>query len=236
MLALSRAERYSWVELLCWTVDVGSSNVPAGVRDAVPSATPALLSRALKVGLLEEDFERGGYRVHHWELYNGHSSVAERVALVLESQPDITANELVQQVGGRRAEVLEELRSQRSSRSDGSGVVPGDRSLEVPGNRGPGSPSPRARAFPSLPSKEGTGSLDVAPAALNEQAPAPVDEGPAAELPACDYCGGRPAELEPHLLERHRAELERDSAGMPWSSLEAFAGATAKAAAKRARA
>jgi hypothetical protein len=201
LLALTRDERWTWVELLDYCDAQRSPVVPAGVADRVPRASSALLRKLERVGLLEPELELGeGWRVHDWEQY----------------QPPKDATKAARQA---------RYRAKRGGRVDGA-VDSAATSTEPSTETSLARARAGARSVPSRLSRGGTGSLDVAPAALNEQAPAPVDEGP----PACPYCGGHPAELVPHLLERHRGELERDSAGAPFSSLEAFAGVVARSA------
>jgi hypothetical protein len=245
VLALPVRDRWAWVSLLCYVARYGHEEDRGLIPPAAPMLSEGLLERLLELRLVDVAEEYEGppalFRVHDWARYNGRGRGAElsaRVAEALERFPSGSANELVAAVGGRRVDVLAEVRRQREaagigadgldSRGGGSRAGSGSGSAVVPDRFPGGSRSAHARAFPSPSSKEGTGSLDVAPAALSAEAPAPVAEGP----PACPYCGGRPAELVPHLLERHRGELERDSAGAPFSSLEAFAGVVARSAAR----
>jgi hypothetical protein len=174
---LSDREFRAWLELLDYCEGYGSPAVPAGIARAVPQASRAGLRGLLRAGLLEEDIEVGGWRVHNWELYNGGASIAEKVSIVLASSPNIGAKELARRIVGRRDEVLKQWRLQRAelgigSSSGGERFRGQFRGICGGGSREPGAavppvPASRARAtFPSRSreSNSGAAASDMPPA------------------------------------------------------------------------
>lgn len=88
--------RWAWLEVLMYCARHRTSGrIPEGIGDVVRRATPALLSRARDVGLIDVD-EQGAMRVHDWNTYNVDPTNAERQARYrsrkrnAESDADVT--------------------------------------------------------------------------------------------------------------------------------------------------
>lgn len=112
IINLKRADRWAWVELLCYCARQGEhGRIPEGVGDVLRNVTPAFLNNCTAAGLL--DIEPDGTRwIHDWDIYNG-STVTERVAAYLDRHPDAPSNEVHKAVGGKREIVLAEIQKLR---------------------------------------------------------------------------------------------------------------------------
>ena len=124
IVSLKRADRWTWLELLCYCSRQGNGGqFSDGICDVLKWVSPAFLRRCVEarrlgdeVGLLEvvtgsdgTDWEPVGnhYQVHDWAVYNG-ATIEARIAAFLEENPDATANEVHRAVGGNRKVVLSE--------------------------------------------------------------------------------------------------------------------------------
>jgi hypothetical protein len=68
--ALPRADRWAWVELLCYcALNSPTGRVPPAIVEHLKYVTPALLERCRNVGLIDTD-EHGVDHVHDWAVYN----------------------------------------------------------------------------------------------------------------------------------------------------------------------
>lgn len=111
LLPLKRADRWTWVEVLCYVARQGNGgHVPDGVQQIIRHATPAFLGRCHELGLLDLDGER--YVVHDWAIYNG-GTLEERVAAYLDQYPQATANQVCKGVGGGRNLTLQLVQQYR---------------------------------------------------------------------------------------------------------------------------
>ena len=125
IVSLKRADRWTWLELLCYCSRQGNGGqFSDGICDVLKWVSPAFLRRCVEarrlgdeVGLLEvvtgsdgTDWEPVGnhYQVHDWAVYNG-ATIEARIAAFLEQNTDATANEVHRAVGGNRKVVLAEI-------------------------------------------------------------------------------------------------------------------------------
>lgn len=151
ILALgSRANRWTWLEVLEYCARHGSPTVPANIDERLRHVTPAFVARAVEVGLL--DVVGDGYEVHDWRVYNA-ATVEDRVAAFLQSNPEATANEVHRAVGGKREIVLRTVAAMQGAASNPGS--PGTGLGGSPGGSPAGSPRARARSSP-VPTPEGT--------------------------------------------------------------------------------
>lgn len=73
IIRLTRSERWTWLEVLCYVARFGTRGlVPSNVGEVVRTATPAFLNHCLELKLLER--AHGDYYVHDWDDYNGRDS------------------------------------------------------------------------------------------------------------------------------------------------------------------
>lgn len=143
------ARRWMWARVIFFTNRNGSAEVPWNLDDSVPRANRRFLEDCVAQGLL--DVEDGRLVVHDWPLY-ADVTVAEKVAYLLAKDPEMSANEIARQVGGKREIALAEIRRQRG---DDSGEPPDPVPSPVPGNRPSGSPGgSRGRASRPDPTLE----------------------------------------------------------------------------------
>lgn len=164
LLELALADRWAWLEVLCYCARNGTDGrIPNGIGEAVKRATPALLGRAEKAGLVDRD-EDGARHVHDWDIYNG--SLENRVADYLSANPDASANEVVRAVGGKRNVVLALVADHRNR-------YPGNQNgNQNPGTQGTTKPVPGAvPGEPKREPKSGTqsGTRARAPQPLEDQ-------------------------------------------------------------------
>jgi len=70
VLRLSRGERWTWVEVLCFCAryDTGGE-IPVAISEALPKATRAFLHKCVAAGLLDVTDEPAMY-IHDWADYN----------------------------------------------------------------------------------------------------------------------------------------------------------------------
>lgn len=69
LLGLSHKERWTWLSILCYCARYKTAGrLPENMREAIPEVTPALLDKAMQLGLLEKN--GSGYIVHDWSEYN----------------------------------------------------------------------------------------------------------------------------------------------------------------------
>jgi hypothetical protein len=115
LLQLTRSERYTWVELLCYCAEQRTEGgVPESITNAVRQATTDFLCKAHDAGLLDAR-DDGTYIVHDWALYNG--DLAARVAAYCTKYPEMSANDIQKATGGTRDVVLQLVRSNRQAGS-----------------------------------------------------------------------------------------------------------------------
>lgn len=155
IVALKRADRWTWMELLTYCARQGNGgHVPAGITDVLRWITPQFLTQCVDIGLIDKAPD-GTLSIHNWAVYNA-QTVGEKVAHVLSQTPDATANEVYRKVGGKREIVLDEVAKQQE-RNPGIGINTsgnqignqlGTGSQSVPTGTQIGSPS-RARALPA---------------------------------------------------------------------------------------
>jgi len=70
LLAFTRGERWSWLEVLCYCATHNTDGrIPKTIGNHLKNATPALLNKAHGAGLVDLD-EHGIYHVHDWAHYN----------------------------------------------------------------------------------------------------------------------------------------------------------------------
>lgn len=70
ILALSRADRWTWIELLAYCARQDDDGyVPVTVGEILRYVTPGFLQKCRLVGLIDVD-EAGEMRVHDWKVYN----------------------------------------------------------------------------------------------------------------------------------------------------------------------
>lgn len=171
IVALKRADRWTWMELLTYCARQGSGHVPAGITDVLRWVTPAFLEQCVAVGLLDPDdrFPTGsagshhGYQVHDWLEYNAPKiegdDLEQRVADALAEYPDASATEVHRMVGGRKQAVLALVKRFRP--------VPPPVPPQVPGNRQGTDAEPvtraaaRARPHPTPPLRTTSSSVDA---------------------------------------------------------------------------
>jgi hypothetical protein len=114
LLHLKRADRWTWVELLCYCARQGDQGrVPHGISEVLRYATPSFIATCIESGLIDQE-QDGTLWIHDWDIYNG-STVAERVTAFLARNPDAPSNEVHKAVGGKREIVLAELHKQRAA-------------------------------------------------------------------------------------------------------------------------
>lgn len=142
--------RWTWLQVLTYACRYRRPNIPAGIQDVIPKATPKFLADCLKVGLLDES--KDGLVVHDWRIYNG-ETIAEKAAAYLEKNPQATANEVHRAIGGKRELVLAIVAQHRylTGTPDGTQTVPG---TEANGTPEVPLPVPLARARGPVPSLE----------------------------------------------------------------------------------
>lgn len=153
LLQLTRVERWTWVEILCYCARYETGGVvPNTVSRAVPAAIPKLLHRLVQVGLLEAVEDE--FHVHDWAIYNG-ETVEKKVEKYLSRYPLASANDVQRAIGGKRELVLAIVAQIRQN--GGSQPVPALVPNRFPTGSQSGSPTGsqvvHARANPS-PSKE----------------------------------------------------------------------------------
>jgi hypothetical protein len=69
LLLLSRADRWTWLEVICYCAEYGTQGaIPATIAQAVPHANKSFLARAVAAGLFDSD--EGSLSVHDWDRYN----------------------------------------------------------------------------------------------------------------------------------------------------------------------
>ncbi len=99
VLGLSRSDRWTWVELLCYCARQSSDTVPPKVADLIKHVTPAFLARCASVGLLDRD-EDGFLHVHDWAVYNNRDlTAAARQQRYRNAQNTVTRNGRVTAAG-----------------------------------------------------------------------------------------------------------------------------------------
>ena len=163
--------------LYCAEYDTDGLIPPTSFR--LTGATPKVREQLVEAGLWDENEEKSALFVHDWRVYNG-KTVEEKVAAVLASDPEMSANEIARLVGGNRQLVLSEIAKQREDGgSAGGSTEPGQEppaagSDPVPENQSDrfqsGSAS-RARArgpVPSLDPEEQDPSLETEQAGRRE--------------------------------------------------------------------
>ncbi len=156
VVKLSRADRWTWLEVLCYCARFRTDGkVPSVVGEVVRGASPSFLQRCSEFGLL--DHSDGGYLVHDWTIYNG-ETIGEKVAYYLDKSPDASANEVHRAIGGKRDLVLSIVAQYRSGTEEPVKVVP----KPVPGNRQSGTPAG---------SKSGTRGREPVPNPITATAP-----------------------------------------------------------------
>ncbi len=143
------ARRWVWTRILLYTNRHGSSEIPAGIHEAIPRATRQFVDDCLRIGLADE-VEDGTIIVHDWPLYSD-CTIEEKVAFVLSKDPEASANEVCRQVSGKRQIVLHEVAKQRPE--PGSQEPPDRFPPPVPQNHQSGSRA-RARPVPSRKDQE----------------------------------------------------------------------------------
>lgn len=123
LLALTPAQRWTWIDLLCWAsqyTDVAGV-IPTHADQAV--AGLSRLRHALReLGLLDVR-DDGQDAIHDWYLY-AHLALDEKVEWYLGENPDATANDVVRQLGGNRNAVLAAVKRYHEKHSE-SGIEPG---------------------------------------------------------------------------------------------------------------
>lgn len=144
IIALRRADRWTWLEVLAYCARHGNGHVPANIVDVLRHVTPTMVARCVDVGLLDPNPD-GSFEVHDWTIYNART-LEDRVRGALESDPNITATEVWRNVGGRKAEVLKIVATVNAERghkpNHGSG---GTAHGSQAGSQGTGLAVPRAR-------------------------------------------------------------------------------------------
>ena len=70
VLKLSRQERWTWVEVLCFCAryDTGGE-IPTAISEALPKVNPAFLSKCVDIGLVDTTDEPA-FHIHDWKTYN----------------------------------------------------------------------------------------------------------------------------------------------------------------------
>lgn len=111
ILALPRADRWTWLEILSYCARNRKGRVPVRIKEVVPTATRAFLDKCITIGLLDQNGD--GYYVHDWLIYNG-ATLTERVAAYLTDHPEATGNEVLRSIGGNRQAVLAEVERQKN--------------------------------------------------------------------------------------------------------------------------
>ena len=127
LLALTPAQRWTWLDLLCWASQFGdvSGEISAHADHAV-AGLGKLRPKLRELGLLDVT-ENGSDAIHDWFLY-AHISVEEKVEWYLRNHPDAGANEVVRQIGGNRNAVLGAVRRHHEKHAETgttTGIEPG---------------------------------------------------------------------------------------------------------------
>jgi hypothetical protein len=146
IIELTRDQRWTWLELLSYTVRNGSPVIPAAIREVVPKATLPFLRRCEELRLLDRD-SNGRLTVHDWAHYQG--TLVERVSAYLDSHPAATLTEVQQAVAGRREAVAQAI---RQTTGIGSQTVPErfpNGSRKVPDSSGTVA-TPHTKTVPSV--------------------------------------------------------------------------------------
>lgn len=170
LLLLTRAERYTWIELLCYCAEQRTDGfVPKSIAKVLRDASTTFLLKTHDAGLLDVD-EHGRWVVHDWALYNG--DLAARVAAYCEKYPQMSANDIQKATGGTRDVVLQLVRSYRRAGSERT-TAPVDKRFGPNHQNGdpPGSESGSSPSTNKGPSVGRTGP------ALRGGADRPTDEG-----------------------------------------------------------
>lgn len=109
--ALTAKERWVWLDVLCYCARYKTGGyLPESPGAVIAGASPKFVGRCGQLGLLNVT-TGGRLRVHDWHIYNG--SIAERVEVYLDDNPDASANEVQQAIGGTREIVMAEVRKLR---------------------------------------------------------------------------------------------------------------------------
>jgi hypothetical protein len=130
-----------WVRVLCHCARYDSDRIDA--HSEVKDLTEKTARKFLSLGLLEPA-DDDGYAVHDWILYTN-APLSEKVSYYLSRRPDAPANEIVKACGGRRNDVLAEVRRQRP---DGSPEPNGNRNRDDHNSHQPGTPEPEGNHHP----------------------------------------------------------------------------------------
>lgn len=158
LVELSRAERWTWVELLCYCSRYRTDGLlPKRIKEVVPYATPSYLKRCVDLGLVDDTED--GMKIHDFRIYNA-ATVEEKVAAFMERNPTASANEAHKAIGGKRELVLAE----HARYLAGTHVVP-ESVPEILESVPDGGTPPLARALP-VPSRPSEN--------LGANAPAPI--------------------------------------------------------------
>ena len=71
ILMLTRAERWTWMEVLCYCARYKTEgHIPESIGEAIPKASRDFVSKCGDIGLLDYDAEHGSYWIHDWQDYN----------------------------------------------------------------------------------------------------------------------------------------------------------------------
>lgn len=75
LLDFSRADRFTWVEILCYCAEYRTEGrIPKGIQDVIRQAKPEMLHRFADAGLLDISSGMNGsaqFAVHDWDEFNG---------------------------------------------------------------------------------------------------------------------------------------------------------------------
>lgn len=123
VLRLTRAERCTWMEILCYCGEHSKhGELPDVIHEAVPFAKPAFLEKCRELGLL--DLVDNSLVVHDWDEYNPPraeiSSVNQAVADYLTTHPNASANDVARALPLGRKQVLASVRRFRGGSRGGS--------------------------------------------------------------------------------------------------------------------